>query len=121
MPTAPRRFQSRPPAPRIDARPPSNIRGYGHQHALWSERVRDRDCHLCQDCKAEGRLLPGTIADHIVPRHIRPDLAYTDSNGRTLCARHHSLKTASDTKRYGSASATVLTLSQQQARREAQR
>jgi hypothetical protein len=113
MPTAPKRFNARPPQPRHDHRPASNVRGYDARHHRWAEMVKERDGWLCVPCKAAGRLVPCRYADHKTPRHI--DLS------PAMCAACHARKTAADTKRYGSASATVLTLSQQLARREAQR
>lgn len=65
-----------------------HARGYG---AAW-DRLRKvilaRDSHLCQMCKAEGRVTPGNHVDHIKPKAQ----GGTDdpANLRVLCKPCHS-------------------------------
>jgi 5-methylcytosine-specific restriction protein A len=47
---------------------------------------------LCEDCEAEGRYIPATIVDHIIPlAHGGSD---EDDNTRNLCKRHNEKRTA---------------------------
>lgn len=52
---------------------------------LWNEP-------LCRDCKAEGRVTPSTVPDHIVPLALGG--TDTDDNIRCLCAECHRKRTA---------------------------
>ncbi len=69
-----------------------HARGYG---AEW-DRVRlealERDCYLCQLCRAKGRITEARIVDHIRPkaRQGTDDL----SNLQTICSACHAEKTA---------------------------
>ncbi|HUQ69233.1 MAG TPA: HNH endonuclease [Planctomycetaceae bacterium] len=124
MPQAPRVHRARPPQPRVyndRFRGTAAQRGYSTDHGKWAKDVKARDCYLCQDCLKDGRVITGSIADHVLPRHVRPDLALAIDNGRTLCRSHHATKTAKDNRLYGSAAAPVLTMAQQRARLAAKR
>lgn len=48
---------------------------------------------LCVECQRNGRIEPATELDHIVPRRLRPDLAFEIANVQGLCKSHHSRKT----------------------------
>ena len=50
---------------------------------------------LCALCLAEGRTVPATELDHIVPRH-RGGQTMDKNNVQPLCADHHRTKTAKD-------------------------
>ena len=51
----------------------------------WRTQILQRDNKTCQLCEN-----PGNVADHIIPRKLRPDLVLTLDNGRTLCRSCHS-------------------------------
>lgn len=55
------------------------------EYKAWRLAVFTRDKFQCRHCKATKRLQ----ADHIIPRSVRPDLAYDVANGRTLCYSCH--------------------------------
>ena len=91
MPTKPRilshpRPTKRPP----DDRPSAAARGYGHgwrqARLAWL-----REHPLCVDCLAVGRTEPATDVDHVVA--LAKGGADDESNYRSLCHRHHSIKT----------------------------
>lgn len=52
----------------------------------WSERIKDRDHHLCKVCGASG-----IHAHHILPVGYTPSLTFKLSNGVTLCKTCHRL------------------------------
>ncbi|MCW6583585.1 HNH endonuclease [Yersinia ruckeri] len=69
-------------------------RGYG---TLWDRlkpQVKARDKGLCQACLREGRSVPGTTVDHIIPKAH----GGTDDLGNLelLCWPHHRQKTATE-------------------------
>lgn len=69
------------------------------------ERAREqaliRDHGLCQDCLAEKQIKTADVVDHIKPIKHFWHLRVTLSNLRSLCNRHHAIKTAEDKRRYG--------------------
>lgn len=57
------------------------------------ERIRARDCGLCQECKRQGRISIGTVVDHIKP--LCDGGSDNDDNKELLCQTPcHDLKTA---------------------------
>lgn len=63
--------------------------------ARWKKKrlvVLKRD-PLCVVCKAAGRLVPSTIADHILERKEHPHLAWDLKNLRGVCESCHNSKT----------------------------
>ena len=75
-----------------------------YKSVAW-ERVRQqaliRDHGLCQDCLLEQRITPADVVDHIKPLRLFWHLRLTLSNLRSLCNRHHAIKTQEDKRRYG--------------------
>ena len=55
-------------------------------------RIRARDCGLCQECKRQGRVGLGSAVDHIVP--LWKGGSDDDTNKELLCGRCHDAKTA---------------------------
>lgn len=55
----------------------------------WRSLVLARDNHKCVHCGNSGSKHNPLQVDHIKPRSVHPDLAYTVSNGRTLCRKCH--------------------------------
>jgi len=62
------------------------------------ERIRQRDCGLCQECRRQGRLgVLGVDVDHIIP--LWEGGSDTDENKELLCLEHHHEKSASEAVR----------------------
>jgi 5-methylcytosine-specific restriction protein A len=63
------------------------------------QKLRKRhmqDFPLCEMCKDEGYIRAGEQVDHIVPVKSDPTKRLDPANLRTLCASHHSQRTAKD-------------------------
>lgn len=56
------------------------------------ERIRKRDCGLCQECKRQGRTSVAADVDHIRP--LWADGSDDDDNKELLCGPCHDAKTA---------------------------
>jgi len=57
------------------------------EYKQWRKAVFERDNYICQKCGKRGN---GELnADHIKSWALYPELRYTLSNGRTLCANCH--------------------------------
>lgn len=54
---------------------------------------------LCDECEAQGDTVTATVVDHKLERQDRPDLELDPGNLRSLCSRHHSIKTRAEAKR----------------------
>ena len=57
-----------------------------------------RDGYLCQECKRNGNVTPGNVADHIEPV-TRGGSFYDLDNIQTLCTKHHQIKSQSEVRR----------------------
>ena len=105
MPQAAAKHNPHPNRPqgRQDFRKSSRERGYDWQ---W-EKVRNSFVampgnQICADCwEQEGIVVLMDEVDHVIPVKIRPDLRLSYENLRSLCKRHHRLKTLDDQKKYG--------------------
>lgn len=62
-----------------------------------------RDRHLCQECKRQGRVRVGDQVDHILPIAERPELQWDESNLQTLCRACHGRKTLAELRARGPA------------------
>ncbi|TKI02678.1 HNH endonuclease [Martelella alba] len=72
-------------------------RGYGRKWDVIRPRILKRDRHLCQECLRQGRAIPATTVDHIIPKaHGGTD---ADSNLESLCWPCHRSKTATERTR----------------------
>jgi 5-methylcytosine-specific restriction protein A len=78
--------------PRWDDRPNAGQRGYGQAWRVRRARILARDGRLCVPCRAEGRLTPATMVDHVTPKHLGG--GDDDANLRAICRRCHDRKTA---------------------------
>lgn len=56
------------------------------------QRRLQRTKHLCEDCETEGRYVPATIVDHIIPLALGG--SDEDENTRNLCDEHNRKRTA---------------------------
>lgn len=50
----------------------------------------------CVRCKAEGRLVPATVVDHIRPHRGDPELFWDEKNWQPLCKSCHDHKTMTE-------------------------
>lgn len=98
MPTAPKRFTLHPPRDRHKERTlyqgSASERGYDTAwKKLRASHVAEHP--LCEDCLQEGVVNPEQIeVDHVQPFHGKDDPLRLDPNNlRSLCKRHHQLKT----------------------------
>ena len=74
-------------------RPSAARRGYGPR---W-RRVRAAflaQHPLCAACRAQGRVVPATVVDHIVPHRGDQTLFWDEANWAALCKPCHDSKTA---------------------------
>lgn len=69
-------------------------RGLGWAWRKQRARILRRDQHLCQDCKAKGRITPATECHHTIPRaKAGPSLA-KDEDVTSLCSECHRARDA---------------------------
>lgn len=67
------------------------------RHKAWRNEVIRRAGGLCQECRRYGRTdkdgLPivATVAHHVKPRELYPELQYDLRNGRALCEGCHNI------------------------------
>lgn len=62
-------------------------------------RIRKRDCGLCQECKRQGRTSVGVDVDHKIP--LWEGGSDDDANKELLCASHHLEKTRQEAAKRG--------------------
>ena len=93
----------------------SSERGYGWEWQKKRKVILARDCGLCQTCKRLGRYTLTNIVDHIVGKEDwkathdgRLDGCDDESNLEAICADHHKLKTAAESKRARDRASAVL-------------
>ena len=67
-----------------------------HEWQRARELAYKRDCGLCIDCQAEGRITPADEVHHITPLNSRtytnPDIALALDNLVSLCNAHHQAR-----------------------------
>lgn len=70
--------------------------GYGAGHDRWRKFTLAADS-VCHWPTENGLCLnPATVADHVIPLRIAPELRYEQSNAQGLCTRCHNRKTAEE-------------------------
>lgn len=95
LPSAPSRVTMLP-----TQRPDAVERVRGSAGVRDRERIRARDCGLCQECKRRGKTTLGGPVDHITP--LWKGGSDEDDNKELLCTRCHDVKTACEaTQRAG--------------------
>jgi len=72
----------------------TTARGYGWAWQQLRERILQRDCGLCQECKRNGKVKLGTEVDHIV--QAADGGTDEDHNLELLCHDCHADKTAAE-------------------------
>ena len=60
---------------------------------------------LCVECHESGLIVPATNVDHIVPHRGDMELFWDIENWQSLCATHHSQKTAKEDGGFGNGKA----------------
>jgi 5-methylcytosine-specific restriction protein A len=75
-----------------DRRPDTIERKRGSAGVRDRERIRARDCGLCQECKRRGKTVLGAAVDHITP--LWKGGSDEDDNKELLCVPCHDAKTA---------------------------
>lgn len=78
-------------------KPSTSARGYDRR---WKRLrlVRLRAEPLCRFCAAQGRTVPATVVDHIVPHKGKRELLYSLENTQSLCVTcHQAVKQAEET------------------------
>ncbi|WP_426817916.1 HNH endonuclease [Winslowiella sp. 2C04] len=69
-------------------------RGYGSKWDILRARILQRDKHLCQNHMKQGKPVPASTVDHIIPKaHGGTD---DDNNLQSLCWACHKAKTAKE-------------------------
>jgi 5-methylcytosine-specific restriction protein A len=89
--TAGNRIATLPPA-----RPDTVPRVRGWKGVNDRNRIRKRDCGLCQECKRQGRTTVGAAVDHTVPLWMGG--SDDDSNKELLCDPCHDAKTKQEAR-----------------------
>ncbi len=76
------------------ARENATTRGYD---AKWraSRKRYLRRFPLCLECQHNGKLVPATVVDHILPHRGDEDLFWDESNWQPICKSCHDRKTGS--------------------------
>lgn len=102
MPTRPPVHQALPPARRVP-RATAAARGYdGRWRRYRAVFLADPKNALCVHCmKQDGRPVPATVVDHIVPHKGDAKLFWDESNHQGLCKMHHDKKTATEDGGFG--------------------
>ena len=72
-------------------RPPGKPKGKRkrtlHDNPRWKKLSRSflRRNPMCLSCKKEGRYIPATVVDHILPVRYYPEKMYNENNLQPLC------------------------------------
>ena len=74
-------------------RPSAARRGYGPRWRRARAAFLARH-PLCASCQADGRLVPATVVDHVVPHRGDAALFWSKANWQGLCNPCHDAKTA---------------------------
>jgi 5-methylcytosine-specific restriction protein A len=77
-------------------RPDTVERVRGWRGVKDRDRIRERDCGLCQECLRNHRTSVGVAVDHIKP--LWDQGSDDDSNKELLCQPCHDMKTASEAR-----------------------
>ena len=78
-------------------RPSVSKRGYNSKWRRLSKAYL-RKHPMCVRCMAEGRYVPATVVDHIIPHRGDETLMWSESNWQALCKPCHDKKTWTEDK-----------------------
>lgn len=94
MPNKPNTFNLNPKPKRImprDTRKSASQRGYTSRWRTKNSKAQLIEEPLCRACKAQGKTVRATVADHIIPK--RKGGTDITTNLQSLCATCHNIKT----------------------------
>ena len=96
MPYKPRRPCRYPGCPEFAVQGQVFCKDHGYD-ARW-QKARDlflKHHPLCAFCQAEGKIVPATVVDHIIPHRGNKVLFWDQMNWESLCKECHDKKTGS--------------------------
>ena len=66
----------------------------------WNEMANGyrQDNPLCEACLIQGRTIPATETDHVIPRHLAESRTMDETNIQALCHACHAHKTWRETR-----------------------
>ena len=72
-------------------------RGSAHQRGYDARWRKEREVFLranplCRKCKAEDRIEPATVVDHVIPHKGDQELFWNQANWQPLCKPHHDAR-----------------------------
>lgn len=79
-------------------RPSAAKRGYNNKWRRLSKQYL-RKHPMCVRCLQQGRYVPATVVDHIIPHRGNPTLMWDESNWQALCKPCHDKKTGNEDSR----------------------
>ena len=79
-------------------RPSAAKRGYNSKWRRLSKQYL-RKHPMCVRCMQQGRYVPATVVDHIIPHRGDSALMWDESNWQTLCKPCHDKKTGNEDSR----------------------
>ena len=79
-------------------RPSAAKRGYNSRWRRLSKQYL-RKHPMCVHCLQQGRYVPATVVDHIIPHRGNPTLMWDESNWQALCKPCHDKKTGNEDSR----------------------
>lgn len=79
-------------------RPSAESRGYNSRWRKLSQQYL-RKHPMCVHCLQQGRYVPATVVDHIIPHRGDSALMWDESNWQALCKPCHDKKTGNEDSR----------------------
>ncbi len=81
-------------------------RGTAHERGYTATWHKARKRYLaanpiCVECEKENIITPANTVDHIIPHRGDKELFWDEDNWQSLCATHHSIKTAKEDGGWG--------------------
>ena len=87
---------------KVKTRPSACKRGYGRRWQRASKAfLRLPENMFCARCSTAEQLVVATLVDHVKPHQGDQELFWDRKNWQGLCARCHSIKTASEDGGFG--------------------
>jgi 5-methylcytosine-specific restriction protein A len=118
MPSKPKRFCKKAGCPNVSSEPycadhKHLARTYDEHRGTAAQRGYDSKWRkarlgylkkhpLCVQCEYDGKHIPATVVDHIIPHKGDKDLFWDSKNNwQPLCKRHHDIKTVREDGGFG--------------------